>query len=111
MASAKKNLIETEVQKGEYRLVLVLGLLDGPAVENWLVDDVARVIATFLDGPQRELRASLLIGSTLAAARHYVRNDRQPKDRQLLDTTLAFCAGGIVAPKPRARQRVARGPR
>ena len=88
-----------------------LFLLDGPAVEHWLVDDVARVIATFLDGPQRELRASLLIGSTLAAARHYVRNDRQPKARQLLDTTLAFCAGGIVAPRPRARQRVARGTR
>jgi AcrR family transcriptional regulator len=87
-----------------------LFLLDGPAVENWLVDDVARAIATFLDGPQRELRASLLIGSTLAAARHYVRNDRQPNARRLLETTLAFCAGGIAGPKPRAR-RVTRGPR
>ena len=87
-----------------------LFLLDGPAVENWLVDDVARVIATFLDGPQRELRASLLIGSTLAAARHHVRNERQPNARQLLETTLGFCAGGIAGAKARPR-RVTRGAR
>jgi AcrR family transcriptional regulator len=92
-----------------------LFLLDGPAVESWLVDDVARVIATFLDGSQRELRASLLIGSTLAAARHHVRNDRQPGARQLLETTLSFCAGGIEGsvqrPAAGGRRRAVRKPR
>jgi len=73
-----------------------LCLLDGPSVDSWLVDDVAKVIATFLDGPQPALRASLIIGAALAAGRHYIRNDHQPGARQLLETTLAFCAGGLA---------------
>jgi len=73
-----------------------LCLLDGPSVDSWLVDDVAKVIATFLDGPQPALRASLIIGAALAAGRHYIRNDQQPGARQLLETTLAFCAGGLA---------------
>jgi len=84
-----------------------LFLLDGPAVESWLVDDVARVIATFLDGSRRELRASLMIGATLAAARHHVRNDQQPGARQLLETTLEFCASGLAssaAPRRRTKE-------
>lgn len=83
-----------------------LCLLDGPSVESWLVDDVAKVMATFLDGPRPELRASLIIGAALAAGRHYIRNDQQPGARPLLETTLAFCAGALgVAP------RAARAPR
>ena len=82
-----------------------LCLLDGPSVESWLVDDVAKVIATFLDGPQPALRASLLIGAALAAGRHYIRNDQQPGARQLLETTLAFCAGGLAGAAPVAARR------
>lgn len=74
-----------------------LFLADGPAVETWLVDDVARVIASQLDGPQRELRTSVLIGSTLAAARHYVTAKERPAARALIDTTLACCAAAIAA--------------
>jgi len=89
-----------------------LCLLDGPSVESWLVDDVAKVMAGFLDGPRRELRASLLIGAALAAGRHYIRNDRQPGARHLLETTLAFCAGGLGTAAPRSgrttRRRVRR---
>ena len=80
-----------------------LCLLDGPSVESWLVEDIAAVIATFLDGPQPELRASLIIGVALAAGRHYVRNDRQPGARPLLETTLAFCAGGLAGTERPAR--------
>ncbi len=83
-----------------------LCLLEGPPLETWLVDDIAKVMATFLDGSQRELRASLIIGVGLAAGRHYLRNRRRPGARQLLDTTLAFCGGGLVATSatPRARR-------
>ena len=81
-----------------------LCLLDGPSVDSWLVDDVAKVIATFLDGPQPALRASLIIGAALAAGRHYIRNDQQPGARQLLETTLAFCAGGLAG-LPQAGRR------
>jgi len=83
-----------------------LFLLDGPAVESWLVDEVAKVIATFLDGAQRELRASLIIGAALAAGRHYLRNAQQPTARVLLETTLAFCAGGLATSDKRRRKRV-----
>ena len=83
-----------------------LCLLEGPSVDSWLVDDVAKVIATFLDGPQPALRASLIIGAALAAGRHYIRNEEKPGARQLLETTLAFCAGGLaVAPAPATRRR------
>jgi len=82
-----------------------LCLLDGPSVESWLVDEVAKVIATFLDGPEPALRASLLIGAALAAGRHHVRNDQHPGARQLLETTLAFCAGGLAGAAPQAARR------
>jgi AcrR family transcriptional regulator len=71
-------------------------LLDGPAVESWLVDDIVKGIAAVLDGPRRDLRASLMLGSMLAAARHYVRTGQQPGARQLVETTLAFCTGGLA---------------
>jgi len=81
-----------------------LFLLDGPPVENWLVDDVARGIAALLDGPQPLLRASLLIGSTLAAARHYVHNDRKPGANALIETTTSFCKAGLAAAAPPTRR-------
>lgn len=82
-----------------------LFLLDGPAVENWLVDDVVRVIASLVEGPHPELRASLLVGATLAAARHYIRNDRTPGVRALVDTATRFCEAGLAAPPHRRRSR------
>jgi AcrR family transcriptional regulator len=85
-----------------------LCLLDGPSVESWLVDDVARGMAAVLDGPRRELRASLTIGVALAAGRHYIRHDRQPGARQLLATTLAYCAGGLAGEVPRAARATGR---
>ncbi len=72
-----------------------LFLVDGPAIETWLLDDVAAVIATHLEGPHRELRASLVIGTTLAAARHFVRAAHPPTARQLIATTLSACAGAV----------------
>jgi len=79
-----------------------LCLLDGPPVETWLVGDIAKGMALFLEGPQRELRASLIIGVALAAGRHYLRSDHQPKARQLLETTLAFCSGALDSAQPTA---------
>jgi len=87
-----------------------LCLLDGPPVESWLVDDITKVIATFLDGAQPELRASLIIGVALGAGRHFVRNDQQPGARALLETTMAFCAGGLAA-GPRHAPPGGRAPR
>jgi len=84
-----------------------LCLLDGPPLETWLVGDVAKGMAMFLDGPQRELRASLVIGVALAAGRHYLRNNQQPKARQLLETTLAFCADALGIAQPARARRVA----
>ena len=75
-----------------------LCLLDGPPVETWLVGDIAKGMAMVLDGAQRGLRASLIIGVALAAGRHYLRSDQQPKARQLLETTLAFCTGALGTP-------------
>ena len=54
-----------------------LFLLDGPPVESWLVAEVADVMAGFLEGPQPDLRASLVIGAALAAGRHHARLDRK----------------------------------
>jgi len=85
-----------------------LFLLDGPPVESWLVGDVARVIATFLEGPQPQLRASLLIGTTLAAARHHLRNDSKPGARTLVDTAARFCEAGLAAASGPAVARPAR---
>ncbi len=85
-----------------------LFLLDGPAVERWLVDDVVHAIARLIDGPQPELRASLLIGATLAAARHYVRAERKPGARTLAKTAERFCAAGLAAEAPPASKRRAR---
>jgi AcrR family transcriptional regulator len=80
-----------------------LFLLDGPAVESWLVDDVARMIATFLDGPQPQLRANLMIGATLAAARHFARTEPAPSARTLIATAARFCEAGLAAEPRRKR--------
>jgi AcrR family transcriptional regulator len=86
-----------------------LFLLDGPVAESWLVNELAKVIATLLDGPQRELRASMLIGATLAAARHHAQHDQRPSARTLVDTTVGFCAGGLAGPARRTSTAGRRG--
>lgn len=88
-----------------------LCLLEGPSLESWLVDEVAKVIAAFLDGPQPELRACMLVGVALAAGRHHVRNPGKPGARQLLETTLAFCAGGLVGAVARRPAAAGRRPK
>jgi len=86
-----------------------LFLLDGPAAESWLVDDLSKVIASLLEGSQRELRAGLLVGATLAAARHHVRDELHPSARTLVEATLGFCAGGLAGSPRRAPAAHRRG--
>lgn len=86
-----------------------LFLLDGPAVEGWLVEDIGRGIAAILTAlRQPELAAHLLIGAALGAGRYMLHGPGNEK--ALMKSALDFCRAGLVALEtaksmPRKRKR------
>lgn len=82
----------------EHRAEAQLFLLEGPAVESWLVEDVGRAIAAILTGlRQPELAAHLLIGAALGAGRYMLHQPDRGIDRKFTAGAIDFCRAGLVA--------------
>jgi AcrR family transcriptional regulator len=83
-------------------------LLDGPPLETWLVDEIGREMAQVLGDRVRmpELTAHLVIGATLNSARWALSRRREVPTKRLVNETVAFCAGGVVARRaPKRKNR------
>jgi AcrR family transcriptional regulator len=77
-----------------------LFLCEGPAVETWLVEEVAAGIASVLEGhvAEPELQAHLVIGVALAAGRAYLLSAKRTKTEALIASAVDFCRDGLRAP-------------
>src|SRR5262245_49615125 len=82
----------------EHRDEARLFLLEGPAVEGWLVEDVGRAIAAILTAlRQPDLAAHLLIGAALGAGRFMLQQPDRGIDRKFMGGAIDFCRAGMVA--------------
>ncbi|HZO15087.1 MAG TPA: helix-turn-helix domain-containing protein [Polyangiaceae bacterium] len=82
----------------EHRAEARLFLLEGPAVESWLVEEVGRAIAAILTSlRQPELAAHLLIGAALGAGRFMLQQPDRGIDRKFMAGAIDFCRAGLVA--------------
>ena len=83
-------------------------LLDGPPLETWLVEEVGREMAHFLEGRVNapELVSNLVIGATLNAGRWALARPRAVSTKRLIADAVAFCAGGVASTNlPKAKRR------
>jgi AcrR family transcriptional regulator len=74
-------------------------LLDGPPLETWLVEEVGREMAHFLEDrvSAPELVSNLVIGATLNAGRWSLARPRTVSTKRLITDAVAFCAAGVAA--------------
>lgn len=83
-------------------------LLDGPPLETWLVEEVGREMAHFLEDrvSAPELVSNLVIGATLNAGRWALARPRTVATKRLITDAVTFCAGGVAATNlPKAKRR------
>jgi hypothetical protein len=90
----------------ENRKVAKLVLLEGPALETWLVEEIGREVAQVLKDrvTQPEIAATLVIGATLNAARWAVAQERTVSMKRLVASAVAFCASGTAAMNVRRKK-------
>jgi AcrR family transcriptional regulator len=93
-------MVKTSVEVfARNRALAELFLKQGPTPESWLVHEVGEGIRDVLSARvvRPELIAHLVIGTGLQASRYTFEHKKPLRARELIDTTLAFVRGGLLA--------------